>query len=147
MMSETARGTPRPVAVGEKIGEFTFLAATGDRVTLAWAGQEIEVGEKDLTGTTGERTKPRISKRIGRSVSTRSSKKAALSSDLSNGKSKKSKSVSRKHYIGSPLSGQVGRRAANPNDGVADGTVSQGWVRRVRKTPFGSQHWWEARPK
>ena len=38
-----------------------------------------------------------------------------------------------------------GQFAADANDGVADGTVYEGYVRRVRKTPFGEQHWWESR--
>ena len=54
-----------------------------------------------------------------------------------------SKSVSTKYYIGPPLSGQAGRRSADPSDGVADGTESDGYTRRVRQTPFGAQHWWE----
>jgi len=137
--------TAKVVASVEK--EIQDRVNQGTSINKVISDYKIEVGEKDLTGTTDEPTKPQISKRIGRPVSTRSSKKAALSSDLSNGKSKKSKSVSRKYYIGPPLSGQIGRRAANPNDGVADGTASQGWVRRVRKTPFGSQHWWEVQPK
>ena len=144
MMSETARGTPRPVAVGEKVGEFTFLAVVGDRITLEWSGQKFEVGEEELTGATKEPANRRVNAGIQRPVVTRSSTKAASSGNLGGGKPK---SVSGKHYIGSLLSGQVGRRAADPNDGVADGTRSQGWVRRVRKTPFGSQHWWEAQPK
>ena len=36
-----------------------------------------------------------------------------------------------------------GRFAADAADGAADGIVYRGYVRRVRQTPFGSQHWWE----
>ena len=142
MMSETARGTPRPVAVGEKVGEFTFLAALNDRITLEWSGRKFEVGEDELTGAEASNAQPeRKGARVQRSAARRPSK-AASSANLSG-----EKSVSSKHYIGPPLSGQSGRRSADPNDGVADGTESEGWVRRVRKTPFGSQHWWESQPK
>ncbi len=36
-----------------------------------------------------------------------------------------------------------GRFAADAGDGAADGTEFEGFVRRVRRTPFGEQHWWE----
>ena len=38
-----------------------------------------------------------------------------------------------------------GRFAADARDGARDGTVFEGYVRRVRTTPFGEQHWWEKR--
>ena len=38
-----------------------------------------------------------------------------------------------------------GRFAADASDGAQDGTVFEGYVRRVRRTPFGEQHWWEKR--
>ena len=38
-----------------------------------------------------------------------------------------------------------GRFAADASDGARDGTVFEGYVRRVRSTPFGEQHWWEKR--
>ena len=144
MMSETARGTPLPVAVGEKVGEFTFLAALNDRITLEWSGRKFEVGEGELTGAEASSSQSKPQRPRARQTAARRRSKAASSANLSG---EKPKSVSSKHYIGRPLSGQTGRRAADPNDGVADGTASEGWVRRVRKTPFGSQHWWESQPK
>lgn len=36
-----------------------------------------------------------------------------------------------------------GRFAADAGDGAVDGTRFEGFVRRVRRTPFGEQHWWE----
>ena len=144
MLSETARGTPRPVAVGEQGGEFTFLAATEDGIVLEWSGRKFEVAEEELVGTTGKRVQPRTKTGIRRSTSATRSTSAMRSVNLS---PQKKKSVSKKHYIGAPLSGQTGRRTADPNDGVPDGTTTDGWVRRVRKTPFGSQHWWEAQPR
>ena len=143
MMSETSRGNPRPVAVGEKVGEFTFLAAMEDHVTLEWSGRKFEVAHDELTGAEGNSAKPTAKTRTQRTALRRSAK-TATPANLSG---EKAKSVSSKHYVGPPLTGQIGRRAADPNDGVADGTQSEGWVRRVRKTPFGSQHWWEAQPK
>ena len=144
MMSETARGTPLPVAVGEKVGEFTFLAALNDRITLEWSGRRFEVAHDELTGAEGSSAKPKPTARVQRSAAARRQPKAASSTNL-NGE--KAKSVSTKHYVGPPLGVRDDRRAADPNDGVADGTASEGWVRRVRKTPFGSQHWWESQPK
>jgi hypothetical protein len=144
MLSETARGTPRPVSVGEKVGEFTFLTATEDGIVLEWSGRKFEVTEEELVGTTGGRVKPKTKAGIRASTSAIRSTSAVRPVNLS---PKKTKSVSKKYYIGVPLSGQAGRRAADPNDGVPDGTTTNGWVRRVRKTPFGSQHWWEAQPR
>lgn len=134
MMSATSGGAPRPVMVGEKVGEFTFLGASGDKVVLEWAGQKIEVGESELVGAAG--SAPKAKPRAPRTSSARASSKTNLAGD-------KRKSISKEYYIGAPLSGQTGRRAADPTDGVADGTEANGWVRRVRQTPFGAQHWWE----
>ena len=144
MMSETSRGTPHPVAVGEKVGEFKFLAVSRDHITLEWSGRKFEVDEDELTGAEGGSAQPRTKRAPAQRTGSRRPSKAAASANLSG---EKPKSVSGKHYIGPPLTGQSGRRAADPNDGVADGTASEGWVRKVRKTPFGSQHWWEAQPK
>ena len=144
MMSETARGTPRPVALGEKVGDFKFLAVSRDHITLEWSGRKFEVGEDELTGAKASSAPPKAKRARTQRTAARRPSKAASSANLSG---EKPKSVSSKHYIGPPLTGQSGRRAADPNDGVTDGTESDGWLRRVRKTPFGSQHWWEAQPK
>jgi hypothetical protein len=137
MMAATAKGTPRAVGIGEKVGEFTFLAAQGDTLTLEWKGQQFEATEAELTGANGAEpgSKSRVQKR-------KAPRRPAPKSSTQLG-SDKSKSVSTKHYIGPPLSGQVGRRSADPSDGVADGTESDGFTRRVHQTPFGAQHWWE----
>jgi hypothetical protein len=47
------------------------------------------------------------------------------------------------HRIGTEF--RPGRFAADAGDGAGDGTVFEGYVRRVRETPFGEQHWWEKR--
>ncbi len=144
MMSETARDTPTPVAVGEKVGEFTFLAALNDRVTLEWSGRKFEVGRDELTGAAeGRSSKSKPSAKKSRPAARRPTK-AASSAKVGGDKAK---SVSSKHYVGPTFAGRSDRRRADADDGVADGTESEGWVRRVRKTPFGSQHWWEAKPK
>ena len=137
MMAATARGTPRPVSIGEKVGDFTFVAAQGETLTLEWKGQQFEATEAELTGADGAEPgrEPRVQTRAPvRRPPAKSSTR--LGPD-------RSKSVSTKHYIGPPLSGQSGSRSADPADGVADGTESDGFVRRVRQMPFGVQHWWE----
>ncbi len=137
MMAATANGTPRPVEIGEKVGDFTFLAAQGDTLTLEWKGQQFEATEAELTGANGAEpdSKPRVRARAAE-------RRPAAKSTTRLG-SDSSKSVSKKYFIGQPLSGQTGRRAADPRDGVSDGTESDGYTRRVRETPFGAQHWWE----
>ena len=144
MMSETARGTPRPVEVGGKVGEFTFLAASENRVTLEWSGRTLEVAEDELTGAENTRAKTRPGSRIQRSAAARRPTRTVSSTNLG---ANKPNNVSSKYYIGPPLAGLSGRRKADPDDGVAAGTESDGWVRRVNKTPFGTQHWWEAKQK
>ncbi len=137
MMAASANGTPRPVAAGEKVGDFTFVAAQGETLTLEWNGQQFEATEAELNGADGADPNPRPR------VQTRAPARrpAARSSTRLGGD--RSKSVSTKYYIGPPLSGQSGRRSADPTDGVADGIESDGYTRRVRQTPFGAQHWWE----
>ena len=137
MMAASANGTPRPVVVGEKVGDFTFVAAQGETLTLEWKGQQFEATEAELNGADGAEPnpKPRVQARAsGRRRAAKSSTR--LDSD-------RPKSVSTKYYIGPALSGQDGRRSADPADGVADGTESDGYTRRVHQTPFGAQHWWE----
>ena len=51
MMAATARGTPRPVSIGEKVGDFTFVAAQGETLTLEWKGQQFEATEAELIQT------------------------------------------------------------------------------------------------
>ena len=137
MMAASAKGTPRPVAIGEKVGDFTFVAAQGETLTLEWNGQQFEATEAELNGADGADPDPRP--RVQASAPAR--RPAAKSSTRLD--REKSKSVSTKYYIGPELSGQAGRRTADPADGVGDGTESDGYVRRVRQTPFGAQHWWQ----
>ena len=111
----------------------TLILSSIDRIKEILAG--LEATEAELTGANGADSKPRVQARAA-------ARRPAAKSSTRLG-SDKSKSVSTKHYIGAPLSGQVGRRAADPTDGVADGTESDGFTRRVRETPFGAQHWWE----
>ena len=141
MMAANSKGTPRPVGIGEKVGDFTFVAAAGDVLTLEWKGRQFEATEAELTGASG--AEPTVKARVQtRAAARRPARKSTtrLGAD-------KSKSVSTKHYIGPPLSGQVGRRSADSSDGLPDGTESDGFTRRVRETPFGAQHWWEKTQK
>ena len=137
MMAASAKGTPRPVTVGEKVGDFTFVAAQGETLTLEWNGQRFEASEAELNGAEGAEpnARPRVQ---ARAPARRPAAKSSTRLD-----SDRSKSVSTKYYIGPELSGQSGRRSADPTDGVEDGTESDGYVRRVRQMPFGAQHWWE----
>ena len=138
MMAASAKGTPRPVAAGEKVGDFTFVGAQGEILTLEWNGQRFEATEAELNGAAGgaeSNPKPRVQ---ARAPARRPAAKSSTRLD-----SDRSKSVSTNYYIGPPLSGQSGRRSADPTDGVEDGTESDGYTRRVRQTPFGAQHWWE----
>ena len=137
MMAASAKGTPRPVTVGEKVGDFTFVAAQGETLTLEWNGQRFEATEAELNGADGAEPNPK------RRVQARASEPRPAAKSSTRLGSDRSKSVSTKYYIGPPLSGQSGRRSADPTDGVPDGAESDGYTRRVRQTPFGSQHWWE----
>ena len=137
MMAASAKGTPRPVVVGEKVGDFTFVAAQGETLTLEWKGQQFEATEAELNGADGADPNPRPR------VQTRNPARRPAAKSSTRLDSARSKSVSTKYYIGPPLSGQTGRRSADPTDGVDDGTESDGYTRRVRQTPFGAQHWWE----
>jgi hypothetical protein len=53
----------------------------------------------------------------------------------------KQETLGGKYSIGREI--RPGVYAADPGDGAPDGTTHQGFVKRVRKTPFGAQAWWE----
>lgn len=135
---------PRWTGVGEKVGEYTLEAFAEDTLTLAWNGASIELLLSDLAAVKfDERERQRSERR--RTVSRPSANREMAASR--SGRSAPSLAAANavvekgKYTIGRQVTSGV--YAADPTDGAPDGFEYKGYVRRVRVTPFGSQHWWQ----
>ena len=51
LMAPDLKATPKPVARGEKVGEFTFVEARGDSIIFQWQDETIEVSQAELKGS------------------------------------------------------------------------------------------------
>ena len=121
----------RWVAAGQRVGTYRLEAIQGDLLTFSFRGQTVSVSAKDLQDENRRRAvRPRAA----------SPRPAGRISSLSNGPSNSRPSRGR-YRIGAEF--RPGRFAADATDGAGDGTVYEGYVRRVRQSPFGAQHWWE----
>lgn len=139
LMTPDADTPPRWTGIGEKIGEYTLQAVADDTVTLEWNGENIELSQAELAevklqrrsrGTTSANSSAGSTTIFGRGQDATAN--LSVSSNVTE---------TGKYTIGKQLN--TGTFAANPNDGAKDGVEYKGYVRRVRVTPFGSQHWWQ----
>lgn len=134
---------PRWTGVGEKIGEYTLQAFAEDTLTLGWNGESIELPRSELAAVKFSKSERRAESRrttgggsANREISAPRVGRQASNLAPSNGVVEKGK-----YTIGRQLSS--GSYAADAADGAPDGFEYKGYIRRVRVTPFGSQHWWE----
>jgi hypothetical protein len=148
LMSATTKASPRPVAVGEKIGEYTFLGFSGDKLKLAWQGEEIELAQEQLLGeiNSGGRSESRPAAASGdpsaaprRGASSRPTARRPATKTPAPADNRKA--IGGRYNIG--VETRPGYFLADPADKSPDGTESEGYRKVVRKTPFGSQAWWE----
>lgn len=128
---------PQWIAPGEEIGDYVLRSIDPDTLVFERDGRRIEAAPSDLRE---QRRRGNVAPRVNstnvprRPVATSRGRRKALSGSVG---------VGGAYRIGREF--RPGRFAADANDGVADGTEYRGYVRRVRESPFGSQHWWEKR--
>ena len=122
---------PRWVSTGENVGGYRLEAIQGDRLTFSFRGHRVSVSAKDLQSENRRQAvRPRAA---SPSSSTRIPNRSSSSGIARPGRGR--------YRIGAEF--RPGRFGADATDGAIDGTVYEGYVRRVRQSPFGAQHWWE----
>jgi hypothetical protein len=131
MMAPDSKRSPAPVALGEKVGEYTFVGAGLDKITLEWNGEKVELAQADLASAAAEPA-PRASAGRGRAPAASAANTAAAS---------QVGTVDPK--IGTEIPGRPGVFLPGAGDNSPHGTEHNGFVKTVRRTPFGSQSWWE----
>lgn len=140
LMSPTSGGEGAWTAIGEQVGEFTFKGLAEDgRVKLTWKEQEIVVEQSELTGAAPQPQQQANNRRPPRQRPAPAQAPAANAS--ANLAQQAPATVGGQHNIGKEL--RPGVFAADPKDPAPDGAEYKDFVKRVRKTPFGAQSWWE----
>jgi hypothetical protein len=139
LMAPDGGTRPKPVALGERVGEYIFRAAGLEKITLEWQGQNIEVAQSELVARATEqpRTNAIRESRGGPRPTGAVPPKAGANTT----EKRESSSLGGKYNIGREI--RPGVYAADPKDTAADGTVYQGHIKRTRRTPFGTTAWWE----
>jgi hypothetical protein len=130
MMAADSKKAPVPVALGEKVGEYTFVGAGLDKITLEWNGEKVELAQAEL-GSAATEPAQRAPAR-GRAPAA-SAANAPAASQLGEVDPK----------IGPEMAGRPGVYLPGPGDKSPHGTEHNGLVKTVRRTPFGTQSWWE----
>ena len=133
LMASDSKATPKPVTRGEKVGEFTFVAVQGDAIIFQWQDETIEVSQAELKGSPAQAAGTSPGPR--RSAGTQPASSARLDP-------RREERVGGQYNIGPERAGQPGVYAADPKDTSPHGTEHAGFVKTVRKTPFGNQSWW-----
>lgn len=159
LMSPDLESRAGPVAVGEKIGDFTFLGTEGEKVLLQWKEEKIAALPSELRGSPGEggggrRTPAKAAASGGgprrgptRGSLTPSQAVAERSQTVRKNPTqrKETAGVGGDHNIGTDMGG--GRYRVTRGDNSPAGTRSRGFVKRSQQTPFGAKQWWEKEKK
>ena len=131
LLAAQAGSKARWVAAGEQVGGYRLEAIQGDRLTFSFGGRRVSVSAKDLQDESRRRAaRPRAA-----------SPRPVARNPASTGVLSGTRPSRTRFRIGAEF--RPGRFAADATDGAADGTVYEGYVRRIRQSPFGEQHWWE----
>ena len=126
LMSEKPGGEYKGYRVGEKIGEFTLVAANSQEIVLEWEGKQVRKRVAEL-----------IDKRAGEQVQQTAQAPAAAPQSPTS-----LTAIGKAQGPGVELGPTS--RACLPNDAAAPGTVQDGYRKVVSKTPFGESCRWEA---
>ncbi len=135
LMASDPKATPKPVARGEKVGEFTFVEAKGDSITFQWQDETIEVSQAELKRSLAQAAGTSPNSRRSAGVRAQPVSGARLDPQRQG-------QVGGRYNIGPELAGRPGVYAADPKDSSTHGTAHGGFVKTVKKTPFGTQSWW-----
>jgi hypothetical protein len=138
-------GNPEWIKVGGKVGAFTFGGIEGPNVKLSWNGEPFTVTQEQLAGNIVRREKPK--KPGSRPPATPAQGGApGPAQPLGANAANAPQNIGGEYKIGKEL--RPGVHSVDPGDKSPDGTTfknSDGstFVKTVRRTPFGSQSWWE----
>ena len=135
LMASDSKAIPKPVARGEKVGEFTFVDAQGDSITFQWQDETIEVSQAELKRSRAQAAGTSPNPRRSAGVRPQPVSTARLDPQRQG-------QVGGQYNIGPELTGRPGVHAADPKDTSPHGTEQGGFVKTVKKTPFGNQSWW-----
>lgn len=125
----------RWISPGQSVGGYLLREIRDTELVFVRGGQRVVASTADLRAG-----QPGVSRRQPRAVAPSPQPPRAAARRSTPARLAPARSGYR---IGTEF--RPGRFAADANDGARDGTVFEDYVRRVRSTPFGEQHWWEKR--
>jgi hypothetical protein len=151
LMADDSKSDPRPVKVGEKVGEYTFLGFAGNNLKLSWQSEEFEVSQDRLAAELESRPRAAGSRSAGPAAGGSSSpaaRRAAASRrpttrpepSAQQAAADNRKTIGGRFNIGHEIRPGVFR--ADPKDTAPAGTEFEGYRKVVNPTPFGNQSWW-----
>jgi hypothetical protein len=143
LMASASDGTPQWMKVGDKVGAFVFEGVDGQKVKLSWKGEEFAVLQDQLAGSMVRREKKANTKNGNRPPAATPPGAAPKPANLA---PNAPQNIGGEYKIGKEL--RPGVHAADPSDKSPDGTTFKNadgstYTKTVRRTPFGSQSWWE----
>jgi type II secretory pathway component PulC len=125
ILSEKPGGSSRGYSAGDKVGEFTLVAVAADEVVFEFDGRKFPKKLRELKPESSGPPAPAVdSGPRATAVSVQSAVPLAVDTGP-----------------GAQLSDEV--KACVPGDTSPAGTVRDGFVKVLNKTPFGSQCRWE----
>ncbi len=141
IMAAESNAAHKAIHIGDKVGEFKLLGATGDRITLEWEGQTIQAEVSDVlvraAAAGGPAGAPNAPSAAGGPA-------AAPGSSAASVVNPNAASRPGEYVIGAPMPTATGTVYASPaGDSAPNGAVYEGKRKVVRQTPFGPQAWWE----
>lgn len=129
IMSERVNTPHQGVRTGDKVGEFTLVAVTRDEITLDWDGTAITKQIDEMIDRSAKEPAQPPSE-TGRSQQT------AVNAVAQQPVQQRAEAVP-------GVDVGKGMRSCLPGDTSPAGTVSNGYRKVVRATPFGDQCHWE----
>jgi hypothetical protein len=124
LLSEKPGGTQKGYHPGDKIGPWKILAVTNQYVTFEWDGQQFKKRLDELLDKVAQLEAPAPPA----AVNTPAASQTQALAETKNG-------------MGRDVGG--GMRAASCTDGVAVGTVRDGFVRMGSQSPMGETCYWQ----
>lgn len=137
ILSEAANSPHEAVRPGEKIGPFTLVAATGEEVTLEWEGKQVHKALEVAGGRNNGGGQQQ--------AQTDSRTPVVQSSDLRTEAPQQPQPEQQPQQAPRVGPGEMtafGFRTCNMNDGLAPGTVMDGFTKTIHATPFGNTCTW-----